>query len=254
MRPEFIPYDSYWMNPIYLRKFPSQMIDLPDDEIHVWRIPLDLPKWQIHELEQALSQDEELRADRFYFARHKRRYIAARGSLRKILGIYLDSDPESLLFSYSTKGKPSIPNGNIFFNLSHSNELALCAISGNRLIGIDIEHLRPVNDIEGLSKRYFSHQEFQIIKSLPFEKKTETFYTIWTFKEAYLKAIGKGLEGLEQVEVSFSQEKPSGLLKINGRNLNAKSWGVSRIKPAREYTAALAVEEGGNMSIRCFVS
>lgn len=254
MHPEFISHDSPWMNPTYLRKLSSQMLDLPDDEIHVWRIPLDLPKWQIHELEQTLSQDEELRANRFHFERHKRRYIAARGSLRKILGLYLESDPASLEFSYGPKGKPSITNGKVFFNLSHSNELALCAITRDRLIGIDIEHIRTINDVEDLSKRFFSPREFQMICKRPFEKKTETFYIIWTFKEAYLKAVGQGLGELDQVEVTFSREKPSILQKINGTYLKDPYWSVSYIKATQGYTAALAVEEGHNMSIHCFVA
>ena len=247
------------------RSSPADLV-LSEDEVHVWRADLNLSASRIEQLAQILSPDEQQRAQRFYFERDRKRFIAGRGILRTILSRYLDLDPSQLQFSYSSRGKPALANtdneGTLCFNLSHSNELALYAVrrvSVNEAgkgstqaslqescnLGIDLEHLRPMPDAEQLAKRFFSPREYAVISSLPPEQKQEAFFKGWTCKEAYLKAIGYGLAGLEQVEVSLTPGEPAALLSIQGDSKAASRWSLQQLIPAPGYMAALAVEGHG---------
>ncbi len=241
---------------------PTNLV-LSEDEVHVWRADLNLSASRIEQLAQILSPDEQQRAQRFYFERDRKRFIAGRGILRAMLSRYLDLDPTLLQFSYSSRGKPALANTDtertLCFNLSHSNELALYAVRRVSVndagkgstqeslkescnLGIDLEHLRPMPDAEQLAKRFFSPREYAAISSLPPEQKQEAFFKGWTCKEAYLKAIGYGLAGLEQVEVSLTPGEPAALLSIQGDSKAASRWSLQQLIPAPGYMAALAVE------------
>ena len=225
---------------------PPSVPNASSNEIHVWHIRLDVPLGQIQQLGRTLSQDEQLKAERFHFDRHRRRYIASHGSLREILSRYLGSDPSQLQFTYSPLGKPSlaskINSKKLCFNLSSSNELALCAITLNRSIGVDIEHIRPNPDAESLAKHFFSPREYNTINSFPPEQRQDVFYNLWTLKEAYLKATGEGIGGLEKVEISISHRESQVLHSINGKPQTTRRWSIIQLLPERAYTAGLALE------------
>ena len=231
--------ENLWRSP------PTNLV-LSEDDVHIWRADLNLPTWRLQQLAQTLSSDEQQRADRFYFERDRKHFIAGRGLLRTIIGRYLDLEPSQLQFSYSSRGKPALVNTNIegtlCFNLSHSNGLALYAVTRSRLIGIDLEHVRPMPDAEKLAKRFFSPHEHAAIGSLLPDQQQEAFFNAWTRKEAYLKATGDGLAGLEQVEVSLTPGEPAALLSIQGDRTAPSRWSLYQLTPAPGYVAALAVE------------
>jgi 4'-phosphopantetheinyl transferase len=222
---------------------------LSENDVHVWGADLDLPASRIQQLVQTLSPDEQLRAERFYFERDRKHFIAGRGLLRTILGRYLDLEPNQLQFSYGSRGKPALVNtgtgGTHCFNLSHSNGLALYAVTRNCNLGIDLEYIRPMPKVEQLAKRFFSPGEYAVISSLPPDQQQEAFFKGWTCKEAYLKATGEGLIGLEQVEVSLTPGEPAALVSIQGDSKVASRWSVHELKPAPGYAAALAIEGHG---------
>ncbi|HBL11403.1 MAG TPA: 4'-phosphopantetheinyl transferase [Cyanobacteria bacterium UBA11162] len=232
---------------------PPTDLSLSAGDVHVWCTELDLPIEQIENLAQILSPDEQQRADRFYFERDKKHFIAGRGILRTILGRYLDLAPTKIEFSYSLRGKPALANTDINkafnFNLSHSKGLALYAVSKSYSLGIDLEYSRTMPDAEQLAKRFFSTNEYKVIRTLPNDQKQEAFFNAWTRKEAYLKATGEGLMGLSQVEVSLIPGEPPRLLSIAGDQQAASHWSLYHLIPAPDYIAALAVEgQGGNLS------
>jgi len=134
--------------------------------------------------------------------------------------------------------------------LSHSHELALYAIAHIPLVGIDLEHIRPMDKVEQLVKRFFSPREYAVICSLPDDQKQEAFFRAWTCKEAYLKAIGDGLPGLDGVEVSLTPGEPAALLSIQGNEEAASGWSVYQLIPAPGYMAALAIE-GRSWNLEC---
>lgn len=229
---------------------------LAKNEVHVWRVNLDLPVEQIQELAKTLSADEQLRADRFYFEQHRQRFMVGRGILRTILGRYLGIEPDQLQFDYSSRGKPSLAEscaGNrVRFNLSHSQGLALYGFTQSRQIGIDLEYLRPMPDAEQIAQRFFSAGEYAVISALPPDKKQRAFFRGWTGKEAYLKATGDGLAGsLDQIEVCLTPGEPARLLSIKGDSQAASGWSLYNVTPASDYIGTLAVK-GHNWHLVCW--
>ena len=223
-------------------------LKLSENQVHVWLAELDLPTSQIEKLAQTLSPDEEERANRFYFERDRKHFIAGRGILRGILGKYLDLDPAEIRFCYTSRGKPGLANTaqTLYFNLSHSQGLALYGVSRDFNLGIDLEYMRPMSDIEQLAKRFFSPGEYTAIASLPDDEKQRAFFQAWTCKEAYLKATGDGLAGgLAEVEVSLIPGEGARLIRIAGNPQAALSWSLAQIIPAPDYMAAVAVAGEG---------
>ncbi|MBE9170153.1 4'-phosphopantetheinyl transferase superfamily protein [Pleurocapsales cyanobacterium LEGE 06147] len=224
---------------------PPHNLVLGKDEIHIWRVHLDLPVEQIAQLSQILSEDEQTRAERFRFPQHRQRFIAARGILRQLLGAYLDLPGDRLIFNYSSRGKPSLApsmeRANLEFNLSHSQDLAVYGFTLGRRIGIDLEYLRSTTDVEGIASRFFAAKESEIINNLVGEKQQQAFFQIWTAKEAYLKATGEGIAGsLAAVEVSWSEEFPICLLSFPENTVGG--WFLHDFIPATNYVATVAVE------------
>ena len=195
---------------------------------------------------QTLSEKEVMRADRFYFERDRKHFIVGRGVLRAILGIYLGMEPDQLEFSYGAYGKPYLADGcgerEVRFNLSHSNELALYAFVRGREIGVDLEYIRDIPDIEQIAARFFSARENIVLHGLPAAQKQEAFFRCWTRKEAYIKAIGNGLtHPLDQFDVSLAPGEPARLLTVAGEPDKTKRWALRELAPAPGYQAALAV-------------
>ncbi len=251
----FVNYEKVMRNNSLSWTLPPDDLVLSGNEVHVWRASLEQPETLIQQLAQILSEDERVRADRFYFERDRNRFIVGRGLLRTILGRYLNREPQQLQFCYSPRGKPALVDtgtgSQLQFNLSHSHELALYAVTCDRQIGIDLEHMRPTSDLEKLTQRFFSPHEHSVICSLPAEQKQEAFFRGWTCKEAYLKAIGEGLAQLEQIEVSLVPGEPARLLSIAKDSQATKRWSLQTLTPDPNYKAALAVE-GQDWCLRCW--
>ncbi len=226
---------------------PPKQLKLSNKDIHVWRADLNLLPEQIEALATILSPDESDRARRFHFEKDRNRFIAARGILRLLLATYLNLSPSQLEFAYGDRGKPSLSvdtPGNLSFNLSHSQGLALYAITRTSFIGIDIEYLRPLSDALQLAKRFFSPREYQAIAQLSPPEQQRAFFRAWTAKEAYLKATGSGLSGgLEKVEISTQSEDAFKLLSIDGDGRLASFWSLYSVKIHPDYLAALAIQK-----------
>ncbi|MEH1872498.1 4'-phosphopantetheinyl transferase HetI [Nostoc sp.] len=223
-------------------------LTLLQDEIHLWRIELDQPELQLQNLAATLSGDEIARAERFYFQEHRQRFIAGRGIVRTILGRYLGIGPLQVQFNYQHRGKPvladTFADSGLEFNLSHSQGLGLCAVNCTRQIGVDLEYIRPMSDLEALAKRFFLPREYEMLRSLSLNQQQEVFFRYWTCKEAYLKATGDGLSQLEQVEVSLTLTEPA-KLQIS------EDWSLFELVPANNYVAAVAVENFG-WNLKCW--
>ncbi len=229
-------------------KFPPDALNLTDEDVHIWRARLDPPEERVETLKSLLCDEEKERAERFHFERHRRRYIVARGSLRVILGGYLHIEPERLDFSYSEKGKPTLAaewdDSNIHFNVSHSSELALYAVGRRRLVGIDVERIKSKPVAEELADRFFSPRECGVILGSPQDMKQEVFFNFWTQKEAYLKATGEGVSGLEKIEIDFPASgdpvlrNPKSMTTIPG-------WRARRLEPGDGYAGAIVIQGAG---------
>jgi len=218
-------------------------------EVHVWCVSLECPPERLAALSALLSTDEKARAERFYFERDRDRYVAGRGFLRTLLGGYLGEQPARLEFSYGEHGKPALARAgqgkSLEFNLSHSGSLAVFAFSWARRLGIDLEHVRPMPDEDSFADRFFSPDESALVRSLSGERKLAAFFTIWTCKEAVLKADGDGLvKPLNQTEVRLADGAPVRLVAVDGDAAQAARWRLQTFTPAPGFLAALVAEAG----------
>ncbi len=220
---------------------------LAEGEVHVWRVCLRRDEAALRELLETLSPDERERGDRFHFRRDREHFIAARGALRAILGRYVGVAPGLLRFSYDGYGKPALsgaPGGDALrFNLSHSNGLALYAVTRGREVGIDLEFVRE--DFAGfdIAERFFSTREVSALRALPPAARASAFFDCWTRKEAYIKALGEGLSHpLHAFTVSLTPGEPAALLYTDDDPQEAARWSLVELLPGEGYRAALAVE------------
>ena len=226
-------------------KIPPSTLVLLDQEIHIWQASLDQLPATLARFSETLSEDEQTRARRFHFERDREHYIAGRGILRQVLGQYLGLAPEKVEFVYGDHGKPALPGDSpLRFNLAHSNDRMLLAVTLRHEIGIDLEYLHLIPEADGIAKNYFTKAENKAMRSLPESQKLEGFFAHWVCKEAYLKALGDGLaKPLEAFEVLPTIRKPQGLLKVADQPEESKRWHFQVLRPMDGYIAALAVEQ-----------
>jgi phosphopantetheine--protein transferase-like protein len=160
-------------------------------------------------MEGSLSEQEMAKSRRFRFPRDRKSYIVVHGFLRLMVGKYLGLSPEILAFNYSLKGKPSISgySRKIFFNLSHSSGVSVLAFDPDHEIGVDIEKIDEGFEYLPIVQHFFSKGEKQYIQRSE-EDGVKRFYEIWTRKEAYLKAVGKGIT--KELHVEVLKEKMKG--------------------------------------------
>ena len=225
---------------------PPESCILSTEDVHVWKASLVRNPSELDSLRQTLTPDEQKRADRFRFEIHRDRFIIGRGVLRAILGRYLNRHPNQLRFQYTSYGKPilSSETENLRFNLSHSHDLALYAVTRRREIGVDVEFIRKDVNLLGIAKRFFSAQEYSQLQALSESSQLQTFFDCWTRKEAFIKAKGEGLLlALDQFDVSIAPGKPAALLRTKWDPGEASLWSLRSLKPAPGYAAALAVAE-----------
>jgi 4'-phosphopantetheinyl transferase len=229
---------------------------LGNDEVHVWRANLDHNPSHMNSLLHTLSEDEQARAERFYFQIDRERFIVARGALREILGVYLNRAAKSVLFCYGPHGKPALaqdPGGNtIHFNMSHSHGVALYAVTRGREIGIDLEFIREILEVDQLAERFFSQREIATLRGLPVSLRKHAFFLCWTRKEAYIKARGEGLSlPLDQFDVSLIPGEPAALLRTQADPDETLRWSLQELSVDPGYVSALAVE-GRGWSLSCW--
>lgn len=219
---------------------------MTEREVHVWRADLNLSRDEQERLVASLSAEEKSRAERFVFVRDRDFWVACRGILRQILGLYLDRHPRNIAIATDAGGKPRLALNRqgseppIMFNVSHSNGLALVAVTLMQEVGIDIEKVRSDFATEEIAARYFSAEEQAEFRSLPEELRTEAFFLAWTRKEAFLKARGEGLRvPLDSFTVSLTPGRPEVLSAAD-----AMRWQLFSFCPAPRFAAALVTEGG----------
>lgn len=229
---------------------------LPDaDELHLWRASLAPTDAQAAELARTLSDEEHARMERLVAPHDRRCFVAARGLLRELLGRYLQRDPASIAFAYGHAGKPELDGARneagLRFNLAHSGEVALYAITVGRRVGVDVEALRTLAHLSELSRLVFSERERAELWAHPRSRRQRAFFDGWVRKEAVLKALGHGLRaGLEATEVSLARSDGLLLRAVDGDTRARVAWTLLNVSMGSRYAAAVAVEGGRPRIVR----
>lgn len=233
-------FDSFWGAP----RFPTK---LSDNDVHVWWLKLEQADLCAVRFASILTEKERTRAASLFFERDRNRFILCRGVLRTVLGSYLNTEPDRLEFSYGSYGKPYLAGAfseeSVQFSLAHSHELALYVFTRGRKVGIDLERIRNIPDVDQVAARFLSRRENAMFRTLPRGQRLKAFFGFWTRKEAYGKAIGIGLaQPLDGFSMSMMPEEPDRSFNMEENAREACCWSIMSFTPAPEYTAALAAE------------
>jgi 4'-phosphopantetheinyl transferase len=220
---------------------------LANVKVHIWQASLEQPLEVVQKLETLLSEEERERAGRFRYQEHRQSFIVSRGILRNLLYRYTGILPDQIQFKYNVAGKPYLadlePISDLSFNLSHAGLLALYAFSWGRQVGIDVENIHPMEEMDQVARRTFSSREYERFQKLSEGDRLRAFYNCWTRKEAFVKAIGDGLSfPLKELEVTFTPGKPAGIINLHGSPEHAEHWSIYDLKTWDGYAAALVVE------------
>src|SRR4029434_9313345 len=228
------------LNPFLVRPDPSSSVVIRENEVHIWLVQTNDESISLGDFKDLLSTVEQDRASKFKFETDRRRYIIAHAALRSILSIYVNSPARELQFASGPYGKPKLAsihdNKKIAFNLSHSHEVALIAITQGREIGVDVEWVREDFVFDEVAQRFFTSREVAALRALPLHLQREAFYKCWTSKEAFLKAKGTGLSGqLDEVEMVLTDD----VVRIKGTVPNLS---LIDLTVDGGYVAALVVD------------
>lgn len=172
------------------------MDKIQPDEVHIWSACLPECEQDMSYYGSILSKDEQERANTFKFSKDRKQFIMTRGILRCLLSNYLSIPPQSIEILYGLWGKPCLSQEyTLRFNVSHSGDYALYAVTLNFEVGIDLEHINNKLELKNMAKTLFAISELAYWKSLNPKKQQNYFFKSWACKEAFLKALGKGWLG-----------------------------------------------------------
>ena len=220
----------------------AMVVPLLEDEIHVWWAGSSVSDDEHGWLRRTLTADDHDRAARYRLDPLRRRFVIGRGILRVLLGAYIDVSPEAVRLQYGSFGKPALDRchrSDITFSLAHSNDVVVYAVGRGAELGIDLEHLRPLNHA-AIVDRFFSARECSAFHAPPDSQKPMAFLLGWTRKEAYLKGRGAGLsECLGDVEVTLAPGEPGRILATRDP-AGAGNWRLENVAAAEDCLCTLA--------------
>lgn len=210
------------------------LFEVAEDTVCIWQIKIEPEVRRIEKLSALLKPDELERANRYRHEKDRIRFITSRGSLRMLLSNYLKKEPADIEFAMTPDKKPFLkyPLTNLQYNTSHSENYALIAIASSE-VGIDIEKTDSSFDWDSILHSSFSKNEIAWIKQSKMPK--DSFYLLWTRKEALAKATGKGLQDDLTVFPSLD-----GLHNLNENDFFASSWEVSSFEIDNYHIGSVA--------------
>ena len=168
---------------------------LKEKVIDIWLCQSDALQDRRDYFSSLLSSEEKARAERFKFDIHRNRFIISHGFMRAVLAKYLKIEPYDIQYQQGDKGKPCLENEThtLKFNLSHTQDVAILAVTKDAEVGVDIEYIDRKTDWQGICQRFFTEPEQQALFALDQAQQERSFFELWTRKEAYMKLLGTGL-------------------------------------------------------------
>jgi 4'-phosphopantetheinyl transferase len=211
----------------------------------LWSVPLDRDQMQLSRCRQFLSDDERERANQYHFAIDRHRFIVRRSVLRTILAGYFQADPGKLQFHPGRHGKlhlaGDVASCRLDFSLAHSGGRSMIAVAIGQRIGVDLECVRPLPDLESLIRQCLTRSEKSVVEKLSSGDQLQYFYQCWTGKEACLKASGEGLSrSLDSVEISWHALDMEGIAAVQTGGEASEDWFVQSFSPWDGYRASIA--------------
>ncbi len=205
--------------------------------------------WQAREGEsetfrQALSEGEKQQADRFFHNRDRARWTVSRARTRQLLGEVMGVEPASIAFGLAARGRPfvvgkgsAVPD----FNVSHSENVGVLAVSYDAQVGVDVEAIRPIGDDE-IAWALSPDERDQLERADPAER-LETFFRFWTLKEAFMKGTGLGASlPLHDFDIRLDGPRLQRLADSPGE---PERWRFAEAVPAQGTRAAIAARTDG---------
>ena len=192
---------------------------------------------------RVLDEAEQTQAQKFKNELLHKRYVEIHGRLRNCLAHLLNQSPEKISIKKAAQGKPYLADyPELAFNLSHSADRVLIAMSWSCQLGVDIELCKPRINVSGLVNKCFSEEEIAHWNQLPETQKNQEFYRYWTRKEAFVKATGHGITlGLNQCVVK--PENPSEFLRVPDLYGDASAWHVFDIELGEGVCGAVVTDK-----------
>lgn len=216
-------------------------------EAHLWWIELAPGAGDVAAALATVSADERARAIRLRVEVDRTRFLLRRQALRAILSAYTGVPPHELVFDVDRFGKPAwaAPLGaaGLSFSLSHSGGVALLAVARDGRLGVDIEVLRPLPDVDVIARRMFSPAEYEALAAESAADRCPAFLRVWTCKEAVVKALGGGLSiALDGFAVCHCADQPPFLVDWRLGALPRGTLSLLPVPQVAGYAIALAAD------------
>jgi 4'-phosphopantetheinyl transferase len=223
---------------------------LADDEVHVWFTRPDRAATPAltERYIALLSPEERDRHSRFYFEKDRHHYLVAHALVRTTLSQYAGVDPAAWTFRQGPHGRPEIAGPGIGvplrFNLTHTDGLVAVALAAGADVGVDVEAFRSRDTGSHIARRFFAPAEAAHLERQAPDDRLRVFLEFWTLKEAYIKAIGKGMAtGLATFAMQL--DEPPTVVFASDAHGDPAAWHFRRLHLADTHLAALAVRQPG---------
>lgn len=212
--------------------------------VDVWLLSLNRDPDLVRSYQEILSPDELERAERLRSFALRADFVYTRGALRHVLAEYAGVVPAEIRFTYERRGKPHLVRSQggdrIGFNTSHSRDMSVFAVARDRSVGVDLEFIRNDYDHEEIARRWFSPREYEMLQQLPASLQQRGFFTVWSRKEAVVKALGTGISHrLSSFSVSVSPEMPAEILETSWDGSQRDAWSIHDIPLPIDYAGAV---------------
>jgi len=233
----------------------SHHLPLPNGQVHIWLVNVSQNVHRLDFFRKKLSRDEIDKVNKTVSSVEKTRVIISKGVLRLILGCYLHINPVELRFALNCNDKPVVAGNSppyLMFNTSHSNDYVIYAFAAGKQVGIDIELVKSLLFRDQIVQRFFSKYEIIEYFGVIPELRNKAFFTIWSRKEAFVKATGYGLSmPLDSFSLLSVDGQP--ILKLHGDHDFGCEWTIQDILiPGGQYVSALAFE-GDPCDFKCWI-
>ncbi len=219
-------------------------------EIHLWLADYEqISDEALHvAYRQLLSADERAQEPKYYFARDRRRYLVTRVLVRTVLSRYAPIDPRDWVFGTNAYGRPYAMNPQaehlrLTFNLSHTHSMIVLGVTAGRALGVDVENIRSREVSIGMADRFFSPLESGDLAKTPSHRQQYRFFEYWTFKEAYIKARGMGLQlPLDKFSFDYPDDSRVRIAIDHELGDDPARWRFWQLQPEADYLLAVCAE------------